>query len=146
DLDDQQFIVHGPSINAVQNKHSEERTADEEVPLSSEEQALHDELVSLMHQESIDKVHNDAPRNAFKEEKRRIALEKGKESANSTLTLSTANTSSQSTSNTPTGLFDADSDDDVPKDGVFSTNSEDWSLGNARNKQLWLYHLQRQNT
>ncbi|GJS43713.1 putative ribonuclease H-like domain-containing protein [Tanacetum coccineum] len=25
DLDDQQFIVHGPSINAVQNKHSEER-------------------------------------------------------------------------------------------------------------------------
>ncbi|GKC44609.1 hypothetical protein Tco_1062331, partial [Tanacetum coccineum] len=22
---------------------------------------------------------------------------------------------------------------------------EDWSLGNARNKQLWLYHLQRQN-
>ncbi|GJQ96046.1 putative ribonuclease H-like domain-containing protein [Tanacetum coccineum] len=35
DLDDQQFIVHGPSINAVQNKHSEERTADKEVPLSS---------------------------------------------------------------------------------------------------------------
>ncbi|GJS71302.1 putative ribonuclease H-like domain-containing protein [Tanacetum coccineum] len=120
DLDDQQFIVHGPSINAVQNKHSEERTADKEVPLSSEEQALHDELVSLMHQESIAKVHNDAQRNAFEEEKRRIALEKGKESANSTLTLSTANTPSQSTGNTPT-----DSDDDVPKDGVFSTNSFD---------------------
>ncbi|GJU34907.1 putative ribonuclease H-like domain-containing protein [Tanacetum coccineum] len=32
DLDDQQFIVHGPSINAAQNKHSEERTADKEVP------------------------------------------------------------------------------------------------------------------
>ncbi|GJT99854.1 hypothetical protein Tco_1110193 [Tanacetum coccineum] len=116
DLDDQQFIVHGPSINAVQNKHSEERTADKEVPLSSEEQALHDELVSLMHQESIAKVHNDAQRNAFEKEKRRIALEKGKECVNSTFTLSTANTPSQSTGNTPT-----DSDDDVPKDGVFST-------------------------
>ncbi|GJW66142.1 hypothetical protein Tco_0118026 [Tanacetum coccineum] len=54
-----------------------------------------------------------AQRNAFEEEKKRIALEKGKESANSTLTLSTANTPSQSTGNTPT-----DSDDDVPKDGV----------------------------
>ncbi|GJW28554.1 putative ribonuclease H-like domain-containing protein, partial [Tanacetum coccineum] len=99
-LDDQQFIVHVPSINATQNKLSEERTADKEVPLSSEEQALHDELVSLMHQESLAKSHNDAQRNAFEEEKRRIALTKGKESANN-------------------------SDDDVPKDGVFSTNSFD---------------------
>ncbi|GKD54950.1 retrovirus-related pol polyprotein from transposon TNT 1-94 [Tanacetum coccineum] len=41
-LDDQQFIVHVPSINATQNKLSEERTADKEVPLSSDEQALHD--------------------------------------------------------------------------------------------------------
>ncbi|GJX84518.1 hypothetical protein Tco_0335292 [Tanacetum coccineum] len=41
---DQQFIVHGPNIHAAQNKPSEERTADKEVPLSSEEQALHDEL------------------------------------------------------------------------------------------------------
>ncbi|GJX75305.1 ribonuclease H-like domain-containing protein [Tanacetum coccineum] len=120
DLDDQQFIVHGPSIAAVQDKHSEEYTADKEVPLSSEEQALHDELVSLMHQESIAKVHNDAQRNAFEKEKRRIALEKGKECVDSTFTLSTANTPSQSTGNTPT-----DSDDDVPKDGVFSTNSFD---------------------
>ncbi|GJX96803.1 putative ribonuclease H-like domain-containing protein [Tanacetum coccineum] len=119
-LDDQQFIVHVPSINATQNKLSEERTADKEVPLSSEEQALHDELVSLMHQESLAKSHNDAQRNAFEEEKRRIALTKGKESANSTFTLSTANTPSQSTGNTPT-----DSDDDVPKDGIFSTNSFD---------------------
>ncbi|GJV04285.1 hypothetical protein Tco_1337854 [Tanacetum coccineum] len=94
DLDNQQFVVHIPSIAAVQDKHSEEYTADKEVPLSSEEQALHDELVSLMHQESIAKVHNDAQRNAFEKEKRRIALEK-------------------------------DSDDDVPKDGVFSTNSFD---------------------
>ncbi|GJR54869.1 ribonuclease H-like domain-containing protein [Tanacetum coccineum] len=59
DLDDQQFIVHGPNIHAVQNKPSEERTADKEVPLSSDEQALHDELVSLMHQESLAKLHNE---------------------------------------------------------------------------------------
>ncbi|GJY75898.1 putative ribonuclease H-like domain-containing protein [Tanacetum coccineum] len=117
DFDDQQFIVHGPSINPVQNK---QHTADKEVPLSSDEQALHDELVSLMHQESLAKIHNDAQRNAFEEEKRRIALEKGKECVDSTFTLSTANTPSQSTGNTPT-----DSDDDVPKDGVFSTNSFD---------------------
>ncbi|GKD47654.1 hypothetical protein Tco_1276630 [Tanacetum coccineum] len=115
DLDDQQFIVH-----TAQTMHSEEHTADKEVPLSSEEQALHDELVSLMHQESLAKLHNDAQRNAFEEEKRRITLEKGKECANSTFTLSTAKTPPQSTGNTPT-----DSDDDVPKDGVFSTNSFD---------------------
>ncbi|GJS17236.1 ribonuclease H-like domain-containing protein [Tanacetum coccineum] len=120
DLDDQQFIVHGPNIHAAQNKPSEERTADKEVPLSSEEQALHDELVSLMHQESLAKLHNDAQRNAFEEEKKRIALDKGKECVDSTFTLSTANTPPQSTGNTPT-----DSDDDIPKDGVFSTNSFD---------------------
>ncbi|GJW15729.1 putative ribonuclease H-like domain-containing protein, partial [Tanacetum coccineum] len=120
DLDDQQFIVHGPNIHAAQNKPSEERTANKEVPLSSEEQALHDELVNLMHQESLAKLHNDAQRNAFEKEKKRIALEKGKECVDSTFTLSTANTPPQSTGNTPT-----DSDDDVPKDGVFSTNSFD---------------------
>ncbi|GJX41735.1 putative ribonuclease H-like domain-containing protein [Tanacetum coccineum] len=92
DLDDQQFIVHGPNIHAAQNKPSEERTADKEVPLSSDEQALHDELVSLMHQESLAKLHNDAQRNAFEKEKKRIALEKGKECVDSTFTLSTANT------------------------------------------------------
>ncbi|GKG13715.1 hypothetical protein Tco_0350675, partial [Tanacetum coccineum] len=58
--------------------------------------------------------------NAFEKEKRRIALEKGKECIKSSFTLSTANTPSQSTGNTPT-----DSDDDVPKDGIFSTNSFD---------------------
>ncbi|GJY44062.1 putative ribonuclease H-like domain-containing protein [Tanacetum coccineum] len=120
DLDDQQFIVHGPNIHAAQNKPSEERTADKEVPLSSDEQALHDELVSLMHQESLAKLHNDAQRTAFEKEKKRIALEKGKECVDSTFTLSTANTPPQSTGNTPT-----DSDDDIPKDGVFSTNSFD---------------------
>ncbi|GKA23950.1 ribonuclease H-like domain-containing protein [Tanacetum coccineum] len=92
----------------------------EEVPCSSDEQALHDELVSLMHQESLAKLHNDAQRNAFEKEKKRIALEKGKECVDSTFTLSTANTPPQSTGNTPT-----DSDDDIPKDGVFSTNSFD---------------------
>ncbi|GJT85391.1 copia protein [Tanacetum coccineum] len=39
DLDDQQFIVH-----TAQPMHTEERTADKEIPLSSAEQALHDEL------------------------------------------------------------------------------------------------------
>ncbi|GJY32861.1 putative ribonuclease H-like domain-containing protein [Tanacetum coccineum] len=48
DLDDQQFIVH-----TAQPMHSEERTAAKEVPLSSEEQAIHDELMKLMHQESL---------------------------------------------------------------------------------------------
>ncbi|GJU78617.1 putative RNA-directed DNA polymerase [Tanacetum coccineum] len=126
DLDDQQFIVHGPSIAAVQDKHSKEPKFI--VP----------------------------QRYTFEEEMRVYNIEKGKESANSTLTLSTANTPSQSTGNTPTGFFDAgqhslpssdlnlphtsgmetftdddhmrnlsDSDDDVPKDGVFSTNSFD---------------------
>ncbi|GKG10562.1 hypothetical protein Tco_0341962, partial [Tanacetum coccineum] len=79
DLDDQQFIVH-----TTQPMHPEERTAAKEVPLSSEEQALHDELMNLMHQESLAKAHNDAQRNAFEEEKIRIALAKGKECANST--------------------------------------------------------------
>ncbi|GJT84596.1 putative ribonuclease H-like domain-containing protein [Tanacetum coccineum] len=117
------------------NKHSEERTTDKEVPLSSEEQALHDELVSLMHQESIAKVHNDAQRNAFEEEKRRKHL-KGKRSANSTLTLRQHSLPSSDlnlphTSGMETFTDDdhmrnlSDSDDDVPKDGVFSTNSFD---------------------
>ncbi|GJV66853.1 hypothetical protein Tco_1482362 [Tanacetum coccineum] len=127
DLDDQQFIVHGPSSNALRIIISRNVLLTKKFPLT-----------------------------LFEEEKRRIALEKGKESANSTLTLSTANTPSQSTGNTPTGFFDAgqhslpssdlnlphtsgmetftdddhmrnlsDSDDDVSKDGVFSTNSFD---------------------
>ncbi|GJW37318.1 ribonuclease H-like domain-containing protein [Tanacetum coccineum] len=115
DLDDQQFIVH-----TAQPMHPEERTAAKEVPLSSEEQALHDELMNLMHQESLAKAHNDDQRIAFEEEKRRISIAKGKEHVNSTFTLSTANTPPQSAGNTPT-----DSDDDIPKDGVFSTNSFD---------------------
>ncbi|GJR51312.1 putative ribonuclease H-like domain-containing protein [Tanacetum coccineum] len=115
DMDDQQFIIH-----TTQYMPPVESTAAKEVKLSSEDQALHDELVSLMHQESLAKAHNDDQRIAFEEEKRRISIAKGKEHVNSTFTLSTANTPSQSTGNTPT-----DSDDDVPKDGVFSTNSFD---------------------
>ncbi|GJT22002.1 putative ribonuclease H-like domain-containing protein [Tanacetum coccineum] len=104
DLDDQQFIVH-----TTQPMPPEERTAAKEVKLSSEDQALHDELVSLMHQESLAKAHNDDQRIAFEEEKRRISIAKGKEHVDSTFTLSTANTPPQSTGNTPT-----DSDDDTP--------------------------------
>ncbi|GJY53496.1 putative ribonuclease H-like domain-containing protein, partial [Tanacetum coccineum] len=119
DLDDQQFIVH-----TTQSMPPEERTAAKEVTLSSEDQALHDELVSLMHQESLAKDHNDDQRIAFEEEKRRISIAKGKEHVDSTFNLSTANTPPQSTGNTPT-----DSDDDTPTDGVFSTNSFDAEEG-----------------
>ncbi|GJR49935.1 putative ribonuclease H-like domain-containing protein [Tanacetum coccineum] len=119
DMDDQQFIVH-----TTQPMPPEERTAAKEVKLSSEEQALHDELISLMHQESLAKAHNDDQRIAFEEEKRRISIAKGKEHVDSTFTLSTANTPPQSTGNTPT-----DSDDDTPTDGVFSTNSFDAEEG-----------------
>ncbi|GJX04070.1 putative ribonuclease H-like domain-containing protein [Tanacetum coccineum] len=115
ELDDQQFIVH-----TTQPIPPEESTAAKEVKLSSEDQALHDELVSLMHQESLAKAHNDDQRIAFEEEKRRISIAKGKEHVDSTFTLSTANTPPQSTGNTPT-----DSDDDTPTGGVFSTNSFD---------------------
>ncbi|GJS61618.1 hypothetical protein Tco_0656402 [Tanacetum coccineum] len=80
--------------------------------------------VSLMHQESLAKAHNDDQRIAFEEEKRRISIAKGKEHVDSTFTLSTANTPPQSTGNTPT-----DSDDDTPTDGVFSTNSFDAEEG-----------------
>ncbi|GJR71589.1 putative ribonuclease H-like domain-containing protein [Tanacetum coccineum] len=56
DLDDQQFIVHGPNIHAAQNKPSENVTADN-------------------------------ARTAFEKEKKRIALEKGKECVDSSFTL-----------------------------------------------------------
>ncbi|GJW50006.1 ribonuclease H-like domain, reverse transcriptase, RNA-dependent DNA polymerase [Tanacetum coccineum] len=79
-----------------------------------------DDVEDLDDQQFIVHTHNDAQRIPFEEEKRRIALTKGKESVNNTFTQSTANTPSHSTGNTPT-----DSDDDVPKDGVFSTNSFD---------------------
>ncbi|GJT60309.1 putative ribonuclease H-like domain-containing protein [Tanacetum coccineum] len=119
DLDDQQFIVH-----TAQPMHSEERTAAKEVPLSSEEQALHDELMNLMHQESLAKAHNDAQRIAFEEEKRRISIAKGKDMLPQYFHLSTANTPPQVTGYTPT-----DSVLIRPTDGVFSTTSFDAEEG-----------------
>ncbi|GJS29747.1 ribonuclease H-like domain-containing protein [Tanacetum coccineum] len=65
--------------NLLKNKHSRTVLGQEVPNIVPEEQALQMSFVSLMHQESIAKVHNDAQRNAFEEEKRRIALEKGKE-------------------------------------------------------------------
>ncbi|GJV98340.1 hypothetical protein Tco_1553592 [Tanacetum coccineum] len=61
---------------------------------------LHDELISLMHQESLAKAHNDDPKDCFlfEEERGEYQLAKGKRT---------------------------DSDDDISKDGVFSTNSFD---------------------
>ncbi|GJU37972.1 hypothetical protein Tco_1186326 [Tanacetum coccineum] len=79
-----QFIVH-----TAQPMHPEERTADKEVPLSSEEQVLHDEL--------------------RKEEN--ISIARKMNHVDSTFTLSTANTTSQS------------------NDGIFSTNSFDAEEG-----------------
>ncbi|GJZ91396.1 hypothetical protein Tco_0663323 [Tanacetum coccineum] len=81
-------------IKGSLDRNIDPTSANKEVPLSSEEQALHDELVNLMHQESLAKLHNDAQRNAFEKEKKRIALKKGKECVDSTFTLSTANTPS----------------------------------------------------
>ncbi|GJX50480.1 putative ribonuclease H-like domain-containing protein [Tanacetum coccineum] len=63
-------------------------------------------------------VLEDLLMNALKEEKKRIALDKGKECVDSTFTLSTANTPPQSTGNTPT-----DSDDDIPNEWCFSTKT-----------------------
>ncbi|GJW40521.1 hypothetical protein Tco_0066366 [Tanacetum coccineum] len=88
----QGWLAHKVSNIHAPDKPSEERTANKEIPLSSEEQALHDELVNLMHQESLAKLHNDAQRTALKED---------------------------------TWQYTTDSDDDIPKDGVFSTNSFD---------------------
>ncbi|GJS21535.1 ribonuclease H-like domain-containing protein [Tanacetum coccineum] len=91
------IVSRSQTIMQLSMKPSENVLLTEEVPLSSEEQALHDELVNLMHQESLAKLHNDAQRNAFEKEKKRIALEKGKECVDSTFTLSTANTPPQNT-------------------------------------------------
>ncbi|GJQ97186.1 hypothetical protein Tco_0008325 [Tanacetum coccineum] len=67
-------------IWTFQNKHSEERTADKEVPLSSEEQALHDELVSSDDSGNILlKFLMMLKGMLLKRRKEEIALEKGKE-------------------------------------------------------------------
>ncbi|GKG28177.1 hypothetical protein Tco_0406504, partial [Tanacetum coccineum] len=50
------YLLGYSTSSKAQPMHSEERTAAKEAPLSSEEQALHDELMSLMHQESLAKA------------------------------------------------------------------------------------------
>ncbi|GJV35736.1 putative ribonuclease H-like domain-containing protein [Tanacetum coccineum] len=79
DLDDQQFIVHGPNIHAAQPMHLEESTADNEVSLSFDEQDLHDELVNLMHQESLVKLHHGSQRTRLLERKKESELHLHKE-------------------------------------------------------------------
>ncbi|GJY10233.1 putative ribonuclease H-like domain-containing protein [Tanacetum coccineum] len=72
DMDDQQFIVH-----TTQSMPPEERTAAKEVTLSSEDQALHDELVGLMHLESLAKDIMMIKGLLLKRKKRRISIAKG---------------------------------------------------------------------
>ncbi|GJS62670.1 hypothetical protein Tco_0657454 [Tanacetum coccineum] len=108
DVDDQQFIVHGSSSignkavsgaikNDAQNKDSDESTIDKEVPLTIEDQDLQKEFENLMLQETI--AHSHMEIQGIASEKRK---EKGKE------------------------IYDlSESDDDLPKDGIFDGNSFD---------------------
>ncbi|GJS65006.1 putative ribonuclease H-like domain-containing protein [Tanacetum coccineum] len=108
DVDDQQFIVHGSSsignkavseaiTNDAQNKDSDESTVVKEVPLTIEDQDLQKEFENLMLQEIIDHSHM---------ENQGIASEKRKEKDKEINDLS-------------------ESDDDLPKDGIFHGNSFD---------------------
>ncbi|GJY96216.1 retrovirus-related pol polyprotein from transposon TNT 1-94 [Tanacetum coccineum] len=108
DVDDQQFIVHGSSsignkavsesiTNDVQNKDSDESTVVKEVPLTTEDQDLQKEFENLMLQEIIDHSHM---------ENQGLASEKRKEKDKEINDLS-------------------ESDDDLPKDGIFHGNSFD---------------------
>ncbi|GJT30614.1 hypothetical protein Tco_0910889 [Tanacetum coccineum] len=63
--------------NYADSKEQRNVTDEKEVPLSSEEQALHDELMNLMHQESLAKAHNDDQRVAFEGKRGRILVAKG---------------------------------------------------------------------
>ncbi|GKD78973.1 hypothetical protein Tco_1341594, partial [Tanacetum coccineum] len=108
DIDDQQFIVHGSSsignkavsgaiTNDAQNKDSDESTVFKEVPLTIEDQDLQKEFENLMLQEIIAHSHM---------ENQGIASEKIKEKGKEIYDLS-------------------ESDDDLPKDGIFHGNSFD---------------------
>ncbi|GKB65828.1 ribonuclease H-like domain-containing protein, partial [Tanacetum coccineum] len=108
DVDDQQFIVHGSSsignkavseaiTNDAQNKDSDESTVVKEVPLTIEDQDLQKEFENLMLQEIIAHSHM---------ENQEIASEKRKEKGKEINDLS-------------------ESDDDLPKDGIFHGNSFD---------------------
>ncbi|GJU63603.1 ribonuclease H-like domain-containing protein [Tanacetum coccineum] len=108
DVDDQQFIVHGSSsignkavseaiTNDAQNKDSDESTVVKEVPLTIEDQDLQKKFENLMLQEII--AHTHMENQGIASEKRK---EKGKE------------------------IYDlSESDDDLPKDGIFHGNSFD---------------------
>ncbi|GJT78692.1 putative ribonuclease H-like domain-containing protein [Tanacetum coccineum] len=105
---DQQFIVHdsssfgnkavsGAITNDAQNKDFDESTVDKEVPLTIEDQDLQKEFENLMLQETI--AHSHMTNQGIASEKRK---EKGKE------------------------IYDlSESDDDLPKDGIFDGNSFD---------------------
>ncbi|GJW39883.1 hypothetical protein Tco_0065728 [Tanacetum coccineum] len=100
DVDDQQFIVHVVSeaiTNDAQNKDSDESTVVKEVPLTIEDQDLQKEFENLMLQEIIAHSHM---------ENQEIASEKRKEKGKEINDLS-------------------ESDDDLPKDGIFHGNSFD---------------------
>ncbi|GJT30715.1 ribonuclease H-like domain-containing protein [Tanacetum coccineum] len=108
DVDDQQFIVHGSSsignkavseaiTNDAQNKDSDESTVVKEVPLTIEDQDLQKEFENLMLQEISAHTHM---------ENQGIASEKRKEKGKEISDLS-------------------ESDDDLPKDGIFHGNSFD---------------------
>ncbi|GKE61873.1 retrovirus-related pol polyprotein from transposon TNT 1-94 [Tanacetum coccineum] len=108
DVDDQQFIVHGSSsignkavseaiTNDAQNKDSDESTVVKEVPLTREDQDLQKEFENLMLQEISAHTHM---------ENQGIASEKRKEKGKEISDLS-------------------ESDDDLPKDGIFHGNSFD---------------------
>ncbi|GJX18387.1 putative ribonuclease H-like domain-containing protein [Tanacetum coccineum] len=73
---DQQFIVHNHSAYAP-----EERTAARKLKLSSDDQALHDELVSLMQEESLANVITDDLKGVLLNGGRRsnILLQRGKD-------------------------------------------------------------------
>ncbi|GJW71471.1 putative ribonuclease H-like domain-containing protein [Tanacetum coccineum] len=102
------FIVHGSSsfgnkavsgaiTNDAQNKDSDESTVDKEVPFTIEDQDLQKEFENLMLQETIAHTHMENQGVASKKRK-----EKGKE------------------------IYDlSESDDDLPKDGIFDGNSFD---------------------
>ncbi|GJY91583.1 putative ribonuclease H-like domain-containing protein [Tanacetum coccineum] len=108
DVDDQQFIVHGSSpignkavsaaiTNDAQNKDSDESTVVKKVPLTIEDQDLQKEFENLMLQEIT--AHTHVENQGIASEKRK---EKGKE------------------------IYDlSESDDDLPKDGIFHGNSFD---------------------
>ncbi|GJR99788.1 ribonuclease H-like domain-containing protein [Tanacetum coccineum] len=129
EIDDQQFIVHG--ISTIGNKESladvpkavQDENAAKEVPLTTEDQALQNELMNMIFQEATAKTHVDDQRKAFEIEKKRIASEKRKEKAKSTFPQRTARTNNAQESTFSTSF--QNTDDDLSNEGIFSGNSFD---------------------